>query len=129
MNVLVLEDRPEFLAKLAEAILDPAWNGKVHATMTTSVVMAAVLLLKGNWDLAFFDHDLPDGSGWEVLNAFRNEKQNNVDFPVHGVSALPLHNQRLVEHGAIGFVAKMEGEAFVPKIRQIVQSRLLELRE
>ena len=127
MRVLVLEDRPEFIGKMAEAVLAEGWENIISLTMVNTIAEADRLLAAGPWDLAFFDHDLPDGSAFSIFNRWRIELGKELPCPVWGISAVPVNNERLVERGAVGYVAKMEADAFIPKVREIVKARLAEL--
>ena len=119
LRILVLEDRPDFIDKMKEALEIPEWSEVLEVIYTMTVEEAWVEIQKGPWFLAFFDHDLPDGNSGTILNRYQFEL-GEFPCPIWGISAAPSNNQRIINMGGAGSIAKMEGDAFIPKIRDVV---------
>jgi len=69
LAVLLVEDGDQEATRVTDA-LERDLDGAVIAR-TRSVASAAALASNSEWSVAIVDHDLPDGSGVEVLDALR----------------------------------------------------------
>lgn len=107
MKILIVEDHP--LIQEAWRMALGSWQPGVEVTQATTRQEALGLLQAGSaWGLALIDLQLPDGSGLDVLAAWR---ECCGDAPAVIVSAndAPTEVLRALQAGARGFLSKVMG--------------------
>jgi DNA-binding response OmpR family regulator len=102
MRILLVED--EIHVRLALARPLSAWGYRVIEA--ASVVDASVLLRDELVDLAIVDVNLPDGTGWEVLQVIRDQVSGDNDIPTIVVSAIAPSTERLRQFRPFGVLLK-----------------------
>ena len=100
MRILLVED--EIHVRLALARPLAAWGYGVIET--TSVATASATLLSEQVDLAVVDVNLPDGTGWDVLQLIRNGQSCNI--PTIVISAIAPSTERLCQFRPFGVLLK-----------------------
>ena len=117
--MLLVEDA-ETDAVLVSDALERDLEGAVIAR-TRSVADAANLVTSSEWSVAIVDHDLPDGSGVQVLDVLR------ATYPALPIVMLTNHGdeETVVEafrRGASDYVVKSAGyaERLASRVRNLV---------
>ena len=100
MRILLVEDEVHVRLALARPL--SAWGyGVIEAA---SVVDASALLRVELVDLAIVDVNLPDGTGWEVLQVIRDQAIG--DIPTIVISAIAPSTERLRQFHPFGVLLK-----------------------
>lgn len=100
LKVILVDDAPEALDFLKEALVEVA--PKVNVLETASSVVEAVKSIQNNQpDLVFLDIDLPDGTGFDVL-----EMTQHLSFDVIFTTASDAHAIRAFKFSATDYLLK-----------------------
>lgn len=100
LKVILVDDAPEALDFLKEALVEVAPN--VNVLETASSVVEAVKSIQNNQpDLVFLDIDLPDGTGFDVL-----EMTQHLSFDVIFTTASDAHAIRAFKFSATDYLLK-----------------------
>ena len=99
-TVLIVEDDATLTHALARNL-----TARGYATLTADSVAAALAALRARTPgVVLLDIDLPDGSGWEVVRALRDN--GHPDVPVIVLSALRPNTRLVAETGCAGILEK-----------------------
>jgi DNA-binding response OmpR family regulator len=99
MTVLLVDDEPRMRETLARALKRRGWMVDQAATRDEAVAAA----LAGDHRLLLLDVNLPDGSGWDVLRALRDEGRS---IPAVILSGGPSAAARIREFKPLGVLQK-----------------------
>ena len=117
--VLLVEDDPDHALLATEAIEDAVPG--VHIVHAPDVATAAALARGSTWALALVDHQLPDGTGLEVLSQLRAVAPRLPVVMLTGLGSEALAVEAF-RHGASDYVIK--GEGSLTDLTQRVRSLL-----
>ena len=97
-HILVADDvtlqQGRMAARLTEIL---PHEGFVQTSFVPGAIMAAAIIEKTPVDLIILDHDMPYGSGPELLKWLH---ENNYNIPVITFSGIPVNNEHLMNLGA-----------------------------
>jgi CheY-like chemotaxis protein len=105
-HILIAEDnlsnQKRFVNHFAE-VFDP--EGDVQISFVPGALMAAGIIHEYKVDLIILDHDMPTGTGTDLLNWM---KQYNITIPVITASGIPQNNAWMMSQGATFHFQKEE---------------------
>ncbi len=101
-HILICEDDTLLAALMLQRLGE--WfgaQGQVQFSICPGAVYAVGVMSSGQVDLVILDHDMPHGSGSELLQWIRHESPPHVrDVPVITASGITSNNVRMMELGA-----------------------------
>lgn len=100
MHILLVEDEVHVRIALARPLT--GWGH--HVSDAASLTEASTLLATTHPELAIIDINLPDGTGWDVLQLVRNG--HSPDIPMIVISAIAPSTARLRQYRPFGVLMK-----------------------
>ena len=121
VSILLVEDDPEQALLVREAILGAIAGARIgHAA---DIRTASSLCRESSWSFAVIDHQLPDGSGLELLDLIRAA---TPELPVVMMTSQSSENLAVeaFRRGAAEYVVKSDGyaEALAGRLRGLVEA-------
>jgi CheY-like chemotaxis protein len=111
-SILVCEDIVLQQFRIAEHLYDILpHEGNVEVNFVSGGKAASAIIESVGADVILLDHDMPNGSGPELLKWMT---QNEIDIPVITFSGIPVNNDHLIGLGAKHYFTKdqvISGEA------------------
>ncbi len=98
-NALVVDDEPDICRLLTLHLKSLG----LRAEYVSSITEAKSRIAPSSYDIIFVDLNLPDGSGFDLLEALQQAKSTSR---VIVISAYDVERKKALERGADGFVAK-----------------------
>jgi two-component system LytT family response regulator len=115
MKAVVVEDHPEILEELVQLIRENCRGVELTGTATT-VVAGAKLIRETHPDLIFLDIELPDGTGFDLLDIL--ERSVRVIF----ITGSDTHAIRAFRYAAIDYLLKPVDPKELVEAVQLAQS-------
>lgn len=113
---IVIADDSLLARKLLTNALSADWE--VDIAYAANGCEALALYRDGKASVMFLDLTMPDMNGYQVLETLRHEDLNTLVIVV-SADIQPLARERVLELGAIAFVAKpVTSEALLPILRE-----------
>lgn len=118
MHVLVVEDDPVQIKAIEKTLQQEDWTVRT----AEGVEEALGVLEEGGLDVAIVDHQLPDGSGLDVLKASKREAPNVPVIYLTGTGSEEVALQALSQ-GAVRYLTKDEDatEGLVDAVREAAE--------
>jgi DNA-binding NarL/FixJ family response regulator len=118
ISILIVEDKPEFLAQFQQMI---SAVPDMRVVGTATCVADGLALLQGDpADVLLVDLGLPDGSGLTLIHEVMQRWRDRCDVMVVSVFADEAHVLSAIEAGATGYLLKdSTPDSFVQQIRDL----------